>query len=185
MTSLSRGASNSRYDYVIDIIGSYILARAVKSINSYRADASFLCFNFSAYLINGKVKDVVFRSDYRMWCTHLAVTETTAVASSVSETAVENSSDLAGERAYCMSRGDCRWWTMSNRTRNWSSAWSWVTRQSERPDWSAPGPVTSTCHCHSSWLLTCPRFGLSINIESTRMWVRLRLITIPSALLST
>jgi len=65
-------------------------------------------FSFSAYLINGKVEDVVFRPGYRMWCTHLAVTETTTVASSVTETAVENSSDLAGERAYYMSRGDCR-----------------------------------------------------------------------------
>ncbi|KYN23348.1 Rho-related BTB domain-containing protein 2 [Trachymyrmex cornetzi] len=56
----------------------------------------FHVFSFSAYLINGKVEDVVFRSDYRMWCTHLAATETTTVASSVTETAVENSSDLAG-----------------------------------------------------------------------------------------
>jgi len=129
----------------------------------------FHMFSFSAYLINGKVEDVVFRPGYRMWCTHLAVTETTTVASSVTETAVENSSDLAGERAYYMSRGDCRWWTMSNRTRNWSSAWSWVTRQSERPDWSAPEPAISTCHCHNSWLLTCPRSGLLTNIGSTRM----------------
>ena len=68
----------------------------------------FHVFSFSAYLINGKVEDVVFRPGYRMWCTHLAVTETTTVASSVTETAVENSSDLAGERVYYMSRGDCR-----------------------------------------------------------------------------
>lgn len=51
----------------------------------------------------------MFQSDYRMWCTHLAATETIAITSSVLEIeTVENSSDLAGERAYCMSRGDCR-----------------------------------------------------------------------------
>jgi len=130
--------------------------------------------SFSAYLIGDEVEDVVFKSGCRMWCTHLAATETIAVASSTSEIASGNSCELAGERAYCMSRGDCRWWTMSNRTRNWSSAWSWVTRQSERPDWSAPGPATSTCHCRSSWPHTCPRSGLSTSIGFTRMWVRAR-----------
>lgn len=125
--------------------------------------------SFSAYLICGKVGDAVLQSGCRMWCTQSVATDTTAVASSAPETAVRNSSDLAGEKVYCMRRGDCRWWTMSNRTRNWSSAWSWVTRQSERPDWSAPGPATSTCHCRNSWQLTCPRSGLSTSIGSTKM----------------
>jgi len=39
---------------------------------------------------------------------HLAAAETTAAASSAPGTAVGNSSDLAGERARCMRRGDCR-----------------------------------------------------------------------------
>lgn len=74
------------------------------SILVAHTDTDRFYFSFSAYLINGKVEDVVFRSGYRMWCTHLAATETIAVASSVSKTAV----DLAGEGAYRMSRGDCR-----------------------------------------------------------------------------
>jgi len=64
--------------------------------------------SFSAYLIDGEVEDVVFQSGCRMWCAHLAAAETTAAASSAPGTAAGNSSDLAGERARCMRRGDCR-----------------------------------------------------------------------------
>lgn len=157
---------------------SFIVKRLKHWSHSFRKEDRKSChwltfdvrISFSAYLIRGKVGDVVLQSGCRMWCTQSAATE--AVESSTSETAARNSSDLAGEKVYCMRRGDCRWWTMSNRTRNWSSAWSWVTRQSERPDWSAPELATSTCHCRSSWPLTCPQSGLSTSIEFTRMWVR-------------
>lgn len=67
-----------------------------------------VCISFSAYLICGKVEDVVLQSGCRMWCTQSTATDTTAVASSAPETAVRNSSDLAGEKIYCMRRGDCR-----------------------------------------------------------------------------
>lgn len=114
MTSLSKCKRRSCTYITLEKIETLSgLLRVEKAINgqtlrSSSADASLPRFSFSGYLINGKVKDVVFRSGYRMLCTHLTATETTVVASSVPKTAVENSSDLAGERTYCMSRGDCR-----------------------------------------------------------------------------
>ena len=75
---------------------------------------------------------------------------------------------LERERKYLMRRGDCRWWTMSNRIRSWSSASLWVTPQSARPGWFAQEPATNTCPCLSCLPPTCPRSGPSTSTEFTR-----------------
>lgn len=71
-------------------------------------DLCIMSVSVSAHLICGKVEDAVLQSGCRMWCMQLATAETTAVASSAPEIAVRNTSDLAGEKVYCMRRGDCR-----------------------------------------------------------------------------